>query len=133
LAAVQGARYVETAGAWDSRSRPYISLDLPSRVVIGPELVDGRLMTVARLLADVTVADLDLVIGPEGGKGDSSALPAASKPYLGRVGRTRKFRLLVEGGRALMTWDGLASDPETIVLVAEMLATLVPAGVGVYR
>jgi hypothetical protein len=134
LREVPAARYSETAGAWDSRSRPYVTLDLPSRVVVGPEMVEGRLSTVGRVLADVGAGDLDVTIGAEGVRtGDSSAIPAATKPYLARVGRSCKLRLLVEGGRALVTWDGIAGDPKVIHEVAEMLATLVPAGESVYR
>ena len=130
LSDVEGGDYRETDGPWDSRTRPGVFLEVPSRVLIGPEKAEGGVVTVARLQTDVALPDLEVAVDPQSTTGDTSTLPSATKPYFKRVG---SGRLVVAGGRASFSWKNVVDDPALIRESAEMLCTLAAGEEGVYR
>jgi len=128
LRAVRGASYRETTGAWDERTRPEVHLELPSRVVIGPERVQGTLRTVARLIPEVRVDDILVRAGETSEHWHK--LPSVCGPYRNRVGAGV---LRVREGGATFLWDDIEGEAEHLREAAELLAALVVSDAGAYR
>jgi len=128
LREVGGAGYRETGGPWDERTRPEAHLELPSRVVIGPERVQGTLCTVARLIPEVRVEDIVVRAGESSEHWHK--LPSVCGPYRNRVGAGV---LRVREGGATFLWDHIESEADHLRQAAELLAALVVSDAGAYR
>jgi hypothetical protein len=130
LRAVRGARFVDGPPGGSPRAE----LDVPARVAIAAEDVDGALVTVARLGEDPGLDPMRLEVAASGRLADpglAGALPQGAHLHLPRTGAGR---LILEPGSARFEWADVELDPERLRGGADLLAALCAGGPGgVYR
>jgi hypothetical protein len=127
LARIDGAHVVQQPGG-----RPRAELDVPVRIVVGAEDVDGHLVMFARADERIAIDPVELAIvdGKPSDPARAGALPQGASVPMRAVGTGT---LIVDGDGLRFRWRDLELDPIKLRAGAELIGAIAAGQAGVYR